>query len=174
MASTLLRIKAKMLLPKTETEEAAEEEDPRDELVQRLLEYREFKRASETLADREELRRLLFARTAPPGERRVEEELVQNATVFDLVRVYRLVLERAPRLDTFEVILDEITLEDKISEISARLESSGRLNFQDLLEAQRRRPEIVVTFIAILELARLGKLTLTQSAQCEPIWLERR
>ncbi len=174
MASTLLRIKAKMLLPKSPDEETAEEDDPREELVQRLLEYREFKRASESLANKEELRRLLFARTPPPGEKRVEEELVQNATIFDLVRVYRLVLERAPRLDTFEVILDEITLEDKIAEIITRLEAGDRVSFRDLLERQLRRREIVVTFIAILELARLGKLFVTQSAAFEPIWLERR
>lgn len=174
MASTLLRIKAKMLLPKTPEEEASEEEDPREELVQRLLEYREFKRVSESLSNQEELRRLLFARTPPTGEKRVEEELVQNATVFDLVRVYRQVLERAPRLDSFEVILDEITLEDKIAEIVGRLESEERISFQGLLERQLRRREIVVTFIAILELGRLGKLFITQSAPFEPIWLERR
>lgn len=174
MASTLLRIKAKMLLPKSPEEEAAEEDDPREELVQRLLEYREFKRVSESLSNSEELRRLLFARTPPAGEKRVEEELVQNATIFDLVRVYRQVLERAPRLDSFEVILDEITLEDKIAEIVGRLETEERVSFQKLLERQLRRREIVVTFIAILELARLGKLFITQSAPFESIWLERR
>lgn len=174
MASTLLRIKAKMLLPKSPEEEAADDDDPREELVQRLLEYREFKRASESLANKEEWRRLIFARTPPAGEKRVEEELVQNATIFDLVRIYRQVLERAPRLDSFEVILDEITLEDKIAEIVGRLETEERVSFQALLERQLRRREIVVTFIAILELARLGKLFITQSAPFEPVWLERR
>ncbi len=174
MAATLLRIKARMLLPRPEDEEAAEEEDPRDELVQRLLEYREFKRGAEDFAEREEWRRTLFARAVPPGETIVEEELVRNATLFDLVRTYREVLERTPRLDSFEVILDEITLEDKIAEIVARLEAIARIGFRDLLEAQARRVEVIITFIALLELARLGKVSLIQSALFEPIWVERR
>lgn len=174
MAATLVRIKARMLLPRPQDEETPEEEDPREELVQRLLEYREFKRAAEDLGAREEWRRTLFGRSLPPGEKIVEEELVRNATLFDLVRTYRGVLERTPRLDSFEVILDEITLEDKIAEIVARLTAAERIGFRDLVEAHKRRVEIVITFIALLELARLGKVSLIQSALFEPIWIERR
>jgi segregation and condensation protein A len=173
MAATLLRIKAKMLLPKQETEDAAEEEDPREELVQRLLEYREFKRVAEDFASREEWRRALFGRALPPGERIVEEELLRNATLFDLASVYREVLDRSPRLDSFEVILDEITLEDRIAEILARFEEGERLAFAELL-SDARRIHVVITFIALLELARLGKIAIVQAALFEPIWVERR
>jgi segregation and condensation protein A len=174
MAATLLRIKARMLLPRTEDEEAVEEDDPREELVQRLLEYREFKRGAEDLGQREEWRRALFGRALPPGDKVVEEELVRNATLYDLVRTYREVLERTPRLDSFEVILDEITLEDKMAEITERLSETERIDFRDLLESQARRIQIIITFIALLELTRLGKISLIQSALFEPIWIERR
>ncbi len=174
MAATLLRIKARMLLPKQESDEAVEEDDPRDELVQRLLEYREFKRAAAELDAREEWRRNLYGRSLPPGETIVEEELLRNVTLFDLVSIYRQVLDRTPRLDSFEVILDEITLEDRIAEILARLDESGRVGFSDLLDEEARRIQIVITLIALLELARLGKISIVQSALFGPIWLERR
>lgn len=174
MAATLLRIKARMLLPRQEDEEAVEEEDPRGELVHRLLEYREFKRAAQELAAREERRRSIFGRALPPGERIVEEELLRNATLFDLASAYRTVLERAPRFDSFEVILDEITLEDRIAEILVRLDGAGRLAFAEFLEQSARRIHAVVTFIALLELARLGKVSLVQAALFEPIWVEQR
>jgi segregation and condensation protein A len=167
MAATLMRIKAKMLLPKPEVEgDEGDEEDPRDELVRRLLEYRRFKNAAERLKERAEERRRLLGRTrldleAPERDEPPEVEIPVD--LVGLLRTFAQLIERAPRMEPYEVILDEYTLEEKVEEIERRLAHTEEFEFTELFARQARRMEVIVTFIAVLELLRLQRIRLRQA-----------
>ncbi|RPJ49399.1 MAG: segregation/condensation protein A [Candidatus Latescibacterota bacterium] len=176
MASTLMRIKAKMLLPRAGAEEG-EEEDPRDELVRRLIEYRRYKHAAEKLRDRAEERGLLYGR-APAENGETEEaepgELLIPVDLVGLLRTFARLMERAPRLEPYEVLLESYTLEEKIERIESALEGTDRIEFESLFEPGAVRREVIVTFIAVLELLRLQRIGLVQAGLFGRIWIRRR
>jgi segregation and condensation protein A len=177
MAATLMRIKAKMLLPRTDLDEGEEEEDPREELVRRLLEYRRFKSAAERLREKAEGRSLLVGRIVPEA---AETEGVEEADVLipvdlvGLLRTFAQLMERAPGLEPYEVILEEFTLEDKIEQVERALRDSGEVEFESLFERGATKREIVVTFIALLELLRLQRISLAQAGLFGRIWIRPR
>src|SRR5262249_8003751 len=162
MAATLMRIKARMLLPVV-TPEEEEAEDPREELVQRLLEYRQFKEAAGTLQAREAERRLLFERGMVPDEDEAGPLPLAPATLFDLLDALNRVLARLPERAIYEVQGEIFTIEDKMALIQRRLAEETRLSFGRLLEACRVRMEAIVTFMALLELMRLGEVQIAQA-----------
>lgn len=177
MAATLMRIKAKMLLPRPEVEGEEEEEDPREELVRRLLEYRRFKNAAERLKERAEERLHRVGRGRLDLEEPEEEEPGELEIPVDLVgllRTFAQLIERAPRMEPYEVILDEFTLEEKVERIESVLVRDGEVEFTDLFEGGASRAEVIVTFIAMLELLRLQRIRLRQSAIFGRIWIRRR
>ena len=170
MAATLMRIKSRLLLPSL-PEDDEDDGDPRLELLQQLLEYRKFKSASQALKEKEERRRLTFARgTLPEFEEQGEVELAPISH-FALIDVMKDVLARVGEEFLYEVELEDVTLEEKIELVSSELQESGRVLFADLIARHPRRLHVVVTFMAILEMARLGKLAIAQEGTFGQIWV---
>jgi segregation and condensation protein A len=170
MASTLLHIKSKMLLPKSSEGEGEEEKDPRAELVRRLLEYQKYKQAAldlekRPLLDRDVFIRLVTAvREEEPEEERIEVDL------FELLEAFRKVLERVKPETVHEVILEHLSVEDKIQEIMILLERENRsMVFHRLFPEQASRRVVVITLLAILELVKMKRIRIFQLAPFETI-----
>jgi len=163
MAATLMRIKAKMLLPLPGIGEEEDEGDPREELVQRLVEYRQFKEAAGTLKLREEDRRLLFERGMVPGEDEAGPLPLAPASLFDLLDALNRVMARVPERAVYEVRPEAYDVEDKLALITRLVDEEGAVLFSALLLRCRARAEMIVTFIALLELVKLGQVTVVQS-----------
>ncbi len=163
MAATLMRIKAKMLLPLPAVGEEDEEGDPREELVQRLLEYRQFKEAAGTLKSREEDRRQLYERGMLPGDDEAGPLPLAPATLFDLLDALNRVMLRVPEQTVYEVQGEIFDVEDKMSLIARTVAEDGSVTFAKLMESCRARAEVIVTFIALLELVKLGQIGVTQA-----------
>lgn len=163
MAATLMRIKAKMLLPLPAVGEEEDEGDPREELVQRLVEYRQFKEAAGTLKLREEERRQLYERGMVPGEDEMGPLPLAPATLFDLLDALQRVMARRPNEPpVYEVAGEVYDVEDKMSLIARLAAEQGSVGFAALLEACQARLEMIVTFMALLELIKLGRVTVVQ------------
>jgi len=171
MAATLMRIKAKMLLPVPKSDDEEEEGDPREELVQRLLEYRLYKEASESLKGSEGERRLVFERGMVPTEDEAGPLPLAPATLFDLLDALNRVLSRRPERAVYEVRTELYDIEDKMSLIARTVAEQGRLRFSDLVRHARARMEIVVSFMALLELVKLGQILVVQEANFDEILL---
>jgi segregation and condensation protein A len=166
MAATLVKIKSKMLLPpSTDSEEREEEGDPRAELMEHLLEYQQYKEVADQLKNRELLEKDIFTRI------QVEEqipELDKNSTVieaslFDLVDALRKVIERKDLPgNLMEVAVEKISVRDKIGEILATLKENQQIIFQSLFDGLSTKYEIIVAFLALLELIRLRAIKVFQ------------
>lgn len=167
MASTLMQIKSQLLLPVPESEEA-EGPDPRAELVDKLLEYQRYKEAAAMLGALNESARNTYYRSVSPSFD--AQEYVLKASVFDLLRSFQRVLESAPR-EVGEVLREEIPIEVKIREILDRLDNEGSLSFDQLFPAGARRLELIVTFLALLELMRINQIAARQSERLGAIRL---
>jgi segregation and condensation protein A len=163
MAATLMRIKAKMLLPLPAVGEEEEEGDPREELVQRLVEYRQFKEAAGTLKTREEERRLLYERGMLPGADEAGPLPLAPATLFDLLDALNRVMLRIPEQAVYAVQAEEYDVEEKMSLIARTVAEQGSVSFLTLMQACRARAEVIVTFIALLELVKLGQVAVSQA-----------
>jgi len=169
MASTLLHIKSRMLLPQPPVEEEEEGEDPRDELVRRLLEYQKYKMAATELLQRPMLDRDVFIRLTSTEEEAPEEEKIE-ANLFDLIDALRKALERSTVESFHEVTLDRLSVEDKVQEILLLLQKEKRsLPFHLLFPEQASRRVIVITFLAILELVKAKWIRVFQAAPFETI-----
>ncbi len=170
MASTLLQIKSRMLLPKSLEEEEEEEEDPRAELVRRLLEYQKYKQAASELEKRPLLDRDVFIRLLAVEPEPIAEEERIEANLFELLEAFRKILERV-KVETFhEVALEHVSVEDKIQEILTLLEKENRsMAFHRLFPEQATRRVVVVTLLAILELVKMKRIRIFQLAPFETI-----
>lgn len=164
MAATLMRIKAKMLLPVPKSDDEEDEADPREELVQRLLEYRLYKEASETLKSQEGLRRSIFERGIVPTEDDAGPLPLAPATLFDLLEALNRVMARRPERVVYQVQTEAWDIEDKMSLIARTVAEDGRLLFSALMATATARMEIVVSFMALLELVKLGTIAIVQDA----------
>jgi segregation and condensation protein A len=162
MAATLMRIKSKMLLPTPAVGEEEDEGDPREELVQRLVEYRQFKEAAGTLKEKEEERRHLFERGMVPGDDEAGPLPLAPATLFDLLDALNRVMARLPEQNVYEVQAELYDVDDKMSLIAKLTAERGSISFVGMLTRCRSRSEMVVTFIALLELIKLGQVTISQ------------
>ncbi|HEY8459980.1 MAG TPA: segregation/condensation protein A [Blastocatellia bacterium] len=173
MASTLIYIKSKMLLP-PEPKAGGEEdlsEDPRAELVERLLEYQKFKSAAQMLYSRSEIESACYTRG--PLETDSSNPEV-SATVFDLLRVFRDILKRAEAKIEMEIARDEMTVAEKLAQIHAMLEERDRINVRELFEMSRSKRELIITFLALLELVKEWKIYLTQDELFGDIFARKR
>ena len=174
MAATLLDIKCKMLLPK-EVNEEGEEEDPRAELVQKLLEYKMYKYMSYELKDRQvDAGRTLFKGKTLPKE--IEdykppvdmETLLGDADLNKLQTLFKTVMRRQedkidPVRSTFgKIEKDEIDIEAKAGYVEEYVRTHSTFSFRELLEKQRSKMEIIVTFLIILEMMKIGKISIIQ------------
>lgn len=170
MASTLLHIKSKMLLPPSPEEEEEGGEDPRAELVRRLLEYQTYKEAGTELERRPMLDRDVFIRSVPLEAEEPEQEERIDVDLFGLLEAFRKVLERASPEIFHEVMLEQITVEERIQDILSLLQSEKRsVSFYRLFPEQASRKVIVVTFLAILELVKMKLVRVFQMAPFETI-----
>lgn len=162
MAATLIHIKSRMLLPfGDEDGEEEEGEDPREELIRRLLEYQRFKEAAEELERREILKRDVFARSSEAPEE-VEAVGFEGLSLFDLISALRHVLERFPEEEVHEVTLEKISVGEKMSQLLDNLHQRGKVIFQSLFEGAASRIEVVVTFLAMLELVKIRAIRVWQ------------
>jgi segregation and condensation protein A len=161
MAAQLLQIKSRLMLPRPP--EACGEEDPREALIQRLLDYQQVKAAARVLGDREsDWQKVAFA----PGmdlddHKRVEEEPIR-ATLFDLLGAYRDALKRLTPPPPMEVRTQPKSLEQRVLEVLLSLRDGSWKPFHGLLGSVRTREELVLTFLALLELVRTGRISLVQ------------
>lgn len=173
MAATLLHIKSKMLLPKmVEDETEEEEEDPRAELVRRLLEYQKYKDVSETLENKPLLGRDLFDRAAPEPEILEETEAGFVAVgLYDLLEALREVLKEKPEELVHEVNIESLSITDRITKILAELQGKESVAFLDIFGDTVKRNEIIVTFLAMLELVKMRMVRFMQNTHNGTIWL---
>jgi segregation and condensation protein A len=163
MAATLMRIKAKMLLPLPAVGEEEDEGDPREELVQRLVEYRQFKEAAGTLKTREEERRQLYERGMLPGADEAGPLPLAPATLFDLLDALNRVMLRIPEHTAYDIRAEAYDVEEKMSLIARTVAERGSVSFNALMQDCKARAEVIVTFIALLELVKLGQVGVTQA-----------
>lgn len=166
MAATLMQIKSRMLLPPDPNAQQEEELDPRDELVRRLLEYKQFKEIAENLRNRELTRQDFFGRILDV-ERTKElkeeaKEVYFEASLFDLITAFTKILKNVPKEVFYEVIKEEHTVEQKIHDILHMLLEKPKVMLGDLFSRSRSKIEIIVTFMAILELIRLREIIALQ------------
>jgi segregation and condensation protein A len=183
MAATLLAIKSRMLLPKQETveEEWANEEeewftDPRKELVERLLEYKRYKRLGELLREREEERSKVFSRPAMDlASFAKEANPVEGLTPDDLLAAFvEAIKSRKPPESMTKVTREEISVSARMEEITRELEEKGQLFFSGLLQWDVVTKErVITTFLALLELMKLKKIVCRQSRLFGDILIEK-
>lgn len=177
MAATLLDIKAKMLLPAPETEDDEEAEDPRAQLVQQLLEYKMYKYISTELKDRQmDASRVMFKVPTIPSEVAAYEEpvdldeLVADLTLDKLNEIFQSIMKKqVDKIDPIrskfgKIQKEEISLEACMTALENYARSHKHFSFRGLLEQAKSKTEIIVTFLAILELMKMGTIQITQEA----------
>ena len=165
MAATLMQIKSRMLLPaEVVPEEQVETEDPRAELVRRLLEYEKFKEIAQTLREREASQQEVFKR--PKIENKQElagsAEVYFEASIFDLIHAFSQALKDVPKEVFYQVIKDEFTIEEKVHQILHQLLVSSSVRLSELFASAKGKLEIIVSFLAILELIRMKEVIARQ------------
>ncbi len=160
MAATLIEIKSKMLLPRDPLAVEEEEmDDPRRELVDRLLEYEKFKAAAEMLYEKTTIEQAVF----PRGKIESDDNNAEvSATVFDLLTVFEKILARHKEEVTMEIHREEISLADMIRNLRDRIFAVGELNIVDFFAELHTRRELVTAFVAVLEIVRTESVKLMQ------------
>ena len=166
MASTLMQIKVRMLLPK-EIDEEGEEIDPRDDLVKALLEYKRYKEASEEFSFLEANQRKVYFRNyfrhdevEAPHE---IETLLKNITVYDLIKAYHKALEEKPKEVLHEVKKWNVTIDQQIQFLENRVNEKKNVLFIELMKEMGNKIKIIVTFIATLEMVKMGRIGIRES-----------
>jgi segregation and condensation protein A len=177
MAATLAHIKSKMLLPAPppgqEDDDPEDEVDPREALIRRLLEYQKYKDAGQQLAARGVAGRDVFLRGAP-----VEEAASQGLPplaelpIYALVDAFQRVLDRSKIQLSHDVVADRISISDRIAELSDLLTIRKRLQFEELFEGLASKGDLVITFLALLEMAKLRMMRLLQAEPLGPLYIE--
>ena len=166
MASTLMQIKARMLLPR-EVDEKGDEIDPRAELVQALLEYKKYKEMSEELSFFESNQRRLKFRGNFDADNKVAppefEILLKNVSVFDLAKSFKKIIEGIKEEPVHQVRKLNVSVEEQIEYIYSKFESKPEIHFLTLVENMKEKLRIVVTFVALLELVKSGSIGIKES-----------
>jgi segregation and condensation protein A len=174
MAATLLVIKMKMLMPSHRDDDDDEEEDPRAELVRKLLEYKRFKEAAEALQKAETGRRQYHLRqTKFPFTDDLDLEPKLRIEMYDLLTALAGIYDRMHAKPRHEVVREPFTVEEKMSLIEEKIGGGHMVNFLELFEDISLKMEVIVTFIAILELVKRGRLEFMQTEARGPIWIQR-
>lgn len=174
MASELIELKSKMLLPNPKNDEG-EEEDPREELVNRLLEYQAYKEITKVLHDKENLRREIYTKSPENIRNYVEENvsITSDVTLDDLVDAFKKFLERkkdSKPLQT-KITVNEITVSSRRYEIRNILKQKGKISFFELFPIVSKE-YVIATFLAVLEMAKNKELTISQNDTFDDIICE--
>jgi len=179
MAATLIRIKARLLLPKSPVElEEEDEGDPREELIKRLLDYQRFKEVALNMSDKEQYARLCFKRNYAGDYPFADEDDIpvnshDSFTLFDLIGAFREVLHRAPRVNKHKVVTIPVTTKEQAAFLIDELEKNGgQLLFYETLEGLKERIIMIVTFLALLDLINRKSIVITQSSTFGEIWIK--
>lgn len=183
MAATLLDIKCRMLLP-AEVNEEGEEEDPRQELVEQLLQYKMYKYMSYELRDRQmDGERLMFKQETLPDEIKEYQEpvnldvLLDGVTLSRLNQIFQDIIKRQndkidPVRSSFgKIEKEEVTVEEKMDFLDTYITTHKRFSFSDLLKKQKTKVQTVVTFLAILEMMKMGKISVVQEHTFDDIMI---
>lgn len=184
MAATLIDIKSKMLLPSDPNGEE-EEEDPREELVQQLLEYKMYKCMAYELKDRQmDAEKVWYKNPTIPDEVLAYEEpvnleeLVNDVTLAKLNEIFQNIMKKQnDKIDPIrskfgKIEKEEVSLEDKMTSLEAYAKSHAHFSFRNLLEKQSSKVEVIVTFLAILELMKVGKIVIIQENTFDEIYID--
>ena len=182
MAATLLKIKSKMLLPQPEKEE---EEDPREELVRRLTEYKMYKYAAEELKDLSvDAQKVFFKPETVPEEIKYyeepirPEEIVGDITLEQLNQIFRMVMRRKKdredpvRSHFGKIQKEKYKVEDRMDDIRRQIRGLKKINFRTLLDIQPVKEMVIVTFLAVLELMKVGEIKVSQEHNFAEIYLD--
>ncbi len=174
MAATLMVIKMKMLMPSHRDEAEDEEDDPRAELVRKLLEYKRFKEAATALQKAaEERRRYHLRQTRFPFTDQLDLEPKLRIEMYDLLSALAGIFDRIQAKPAFEVEREPFTVEEKMSLIEEKIGGGGNVRFEELFQDDALKMEVIVTFIAILEMVKRGRLLFLQTDAHGAIWLQR-
>ena len=174
MAATLMKVKSQMLLPREEMiGEGEGDEDPRAELVRRLLEYQQFKEIADWLGIQKKAQNDVYLRRQGPGDLTQEGAELRPVSLFDLLRVFKHVLETVPQHLVHQIIEEEVSVESCIEYALAILEQRSRVRFMELIEG-RDRMTLIATFIGLLELLKSQRIRVQQARPFDDIWIETR
>jgi len=179
MASLLMSIKARMLLPREEPEDGdASEFDPRTELVERLLEYKRIKEGAEGMRSFEETRAAMFPRGAVESlDPEVIDELdepVNRPTLYQLIMTYKSILDNMPKVKVQNVQEAPVTIDEQVGLILSRLDERVQISFRGVLEGVHDRLVLVVTFLAVLELCRGQQIVVIVKDGYDDFWMSRK
>ena len=170
MAATLIYIKSRMLLPPDPAAQEEEEEDPRTELVQRLLEHEQFKNAAEMLRSKQTVEEATWSRPGIDEFSEAEDEPGLAISVFDLISVFREILERAKKRPVIHVRREQITVREMLEHVKQVMrERSGAVSIEDLSTGYEWRQALIALLLALLELVRLRAIHLRQDDLFAPI-----
>jgi segregation and condensation protein A len=159
MAAQLIELKSRMLLPRDPLAPVEEEEDPRAELVNRLLEHEKFKAAAQMLWSRATVEQAVFTRAEIETDTNNPEVAVG---LFDLLKVFQKILARQKEEILMEIEREEVTMAEMIERLRNMVRSAGELNVMRFFEQAKSRRELVVAFLSVLELVRLSEISLRQ------------
>ena len=178
MAANLLYIKSRTLLPKDQqmAEEDAEEDDPRWELIRQLIEYKKFKEAASRLRGLEALQEQMFPRfPVTPELAPAESLMVDEVGIFDLINAFQKILKRLEKQnkqeDLREIFAENFTVSDKMEYLLKVMAAGVPMRFEECFAEAATRGEIVVTFLAMLELIRMKQLKVRQENALAEIWI---
>lgn len=178
MAANLMYLKSRTLLPRVDQppEEDAEEDDPRWELIRQLIEYKKFKDAAGFLSLRELEQEGRFAHQPDAADQPVEETpALAEVSIFDLIRAFQNVLKRFEESHDFgDIVDDRYTVSDKIDLLMKHVQPGEARRFEELFQTATTKAEVIVTFLALLELMKLNQFVVRQSELLGDIVIERR
>jgi len=166
MAATLMCIKAQMLLRRDE-----EEEDPREELVRNLVEYKKMVEAARSFQSMEQERLKMFTRPVPQNEKEFRGEVEFELTMYEIMRAFREIASQLDEEPVNEFEREAFTIEEKIEAIQNSLDKEGQIRFRDLFAGMSSRFEVIVTFIAMLELMKRLLIKVRQESAFGEIWI---
>jgi segregation and condensation protein A len=176
MAATLIHIKSRMLLPRPDPTQEEPDEDPREALVRRLLEHQKYKAAAELLHERETVRSAQWmrpdGRVAGIAGEEYEPEL--EVDLFSLLSAFRSVIERAKQRPSVVLPAEQVSIETRIEQLLARLSETEACGFENLFEDVSSRGDLIVTFLALLEMIRLKLVRVYQTGSFAPIRIYKR
>lgn len=172
MAATLIQIKTRMLLPVDEDVPPEEREDPRIELIEKLLEYQAFKEVASGLKERREWWSDYFWREPSflEGDEVDKEPLLFDLNRFDLIEAFRNILDKAPP-ERVSITRETLTVKERMNLIIEKLEGKESIRFEDIFSEDYTRTQLVVTFLALLELLKLGIMKTYQEDSFKQIWV---
>lgn len=176
MAATLMHIKAHMLIPAPPAGDMEEIVDPRQELVDRLIEYRKYKQIAHNLEEKETIFRSMIPKVPQKfdfDDLPFDEVPLKAVTIFDLVYAFNQAMKRFKEKPDHEIIVEQISVGDQIKYIKEFMKTREQATFQELIEPLKRRVVIIATFLAILEMIKQEEIIIKQTVPFSEIWIFR-